>query len=71
MNDIKDIISAMKNTDWSNPKVNLYIINCAIGALIQAHEDGRYRARATKAEQENALLREQLAKNREKLRHSK
>lgn len=63
MNNIKDIIQAMQNADWSGTHIgNKCIVKSAILALMDAQNAENYRARATKAEQENALLRAELAK---------
>ena len=59
----RDIIQSLQNADWSGVSIgNKAILKAAIQVMMDIDKDGLYRERATKAEQENARLREQLAK---------
>ena len=58
-----DLIKALKDADWSGVSIgNKALIWSAIINLEESDKDGNYRARATKAEQENADLRKRLEK---------
>uniref|UniRef100_A0AAU8EEQ2 Uncharacterized protein n=1 Tax=Klebsiella phage vB_Kpn2-P2 TaxID=3230849 RepID=A0AAU8EEQ2_9VIRU len=59
---IPSLVTALKSADWSSVSTeDKALIWAAILKLEEAEKDGNYRARATKAEQENADLRNKIA----------
>lgn len=59
---IPNLVTALKSADWSGVSIEAKaLIWAAILKLEEAEKDGNYRARATKAEQENADLRNKVA----------
>lgn len=59
---IPNLVTALKSADWSGVSIEAKaLIWAAILKLDEAEKDGNYRARATKAEQENADLRNKVA----------
>lgn len=59
---IPNLVIALKSADWSSVSIeDKALIWAAILKLEEAEKDGNYRARATKAEQENAELRKKVA----------
>lgn len=59
---IPNLVTALKSADWSGVSIgDKALIWAAILKLEEAEKDGNYRARATKAEQENVDLRNKVA----------